>query len=1180
MKGNAEEIFNHAVELKDPAEQAKYLDEICAGDEKLRAEVEALLQWNQEAGSFLEAPHTDPNATLETSIVPEASGTVIGRYKLLEKIGEGGMATVYMAEQKHPIRRRVALKIIKLGMNTKQVIARFEAERQALAMMDHPNIAKVLDAGTTDTGRPYFVMELVRGLPITEFCDKNSLTTRERLDLFIFACQAVQHAHQRGIIHRDIKPSNILVTLHDGQPVCKVIDFGIAKAVNQQLTEKTVFTRFSQMIGTPEYMSPEQAEMSGLDIDTRTDVFSLGVLLYELLTSTTPFDSEYLLSKGYGEMQRIIREEEPIRPSTKISTLGEALTDVAKHRRTSPELLCKLIRTDLDWIVMKTMEKDRNRRYESVSELAADVQRHLDYEPVLAGRPSTVYRVQKFVKRNKTLCVSFVTVAAILIIAVIISSHQAWVAQQAKGVAEAERDRAQMAKMQALEEQDRAESNLYDSLLKEARAVRLARGTGYRNEVFEALERACELNVPQKKLADLRSEAIACMGDFAGLKPTSVMELPEGPGTPAIWRAVRHPKDPIAAFGLLDGTVILRDLRSARDIARFEYGDFCSSVCFASTGKALLSVHMARGDSLWDLRFEGAVAHLFVCAEDGTWIQSRSIPLPYAAYGMPLGSGFAVAVIDTPSSPARLVEPLTGKVFHEFGFHVDMNSIPVIEVSTDGRMMALSNVESTSSDMPILDVWDLVRGEHLKRLEPNLSMCTCLKFSIDRRYLAFLSTSGAYIYSTETWEVVGHIAEPFRQWADVAFLPQGNEFIFSLGSRFSLWDFETKEYLATFEQPLGGVARFSVSADGRSLMTYDGKRAWLYSLDTADEMLVLSGHTGGVPGIAFSPDGSHLASVSKDRKIRVWNSVTGDLAWEQGLRGLGQGISYSADGRYLLTTDYDRDCVCIWSTDTSELLGKVGSEEKDSIWKAELTGDNRYLVVAAAHLESDNGGLRIWRCSTDDSGALEMPFKPRHLKSFSGSVGDFALTPNGSRIAFVGYSAWDAPRELYQWDLSGIDAPRLLTEGVVGAAQIVDFARDGRRIVVVDTDRSVVSYDAQSGDRMASFATLKTEDTVKWDPILMHKLSPDGMKMAMASPSMFGVDLWDYENGTLLYSLPEQEGTTYYFAWSPDGRRLAVSWSNGDVHIWNLAEIERVLTELRLYPSIGDGTEGRTQDSK
>ena len=401
-----EEILHQAVKITDPGAQRAFLDRVCAEDETLRTDVESLLAAYWESGDFLDSPALDSAITLEAAGPSEVVGESIGRYKLLEKIGEGGMAVVYMAEQKRPMRRRVAVKLVKLGMDSKQVIARFEAERQALALMDHPNIAKVLDAGTTDTGRPYFVMELVKGISITEFCDQDSLDTRERLELFISVCQAVHHAHQKGIIHRDIKPSNIMVTLHDGEPVVKVIDFGIAKAMNQQLTEKTIFTRYAQMIGTPEYMSPEQAEMSGLDVDTRTDVFSLGVLLYELLTGTTPFDSDYLLSKGYGELQRIIREEEPVRPSTKISKLGETATGIAKHRRTSPELLSKLIRTDLDWIVMKTLEKKRNQRYESVSEFMADVRRHLNHEPVLAGRPSAIYRIRKFLRKHRTQAIA------------------------------------------------------------------------------------------------------------------------------------------------------------------------------------------------------------------------------------------------------------------------------------------------------------------------------------------------------------------------------------------------------------------------------------------------------------------------------------------------------------------------------------------------------------------------------------------------------------------------------------------------------------------------------------------------------------------------------------------------------------------------------------------------------
>ncbi len=354
----------------------------------------------------------------------EGPGSRIGPYRILQLIGEGGFGTVFLAQQEQPVQRRVAFKIIKLGMDTRQVVARFEQERQALAMMDHPNIARVFDAGTTATGRPYFVMELVKGVPITEYCDTARLSTRERLDLFISVCQAVQHAHLKGIVHRDLKPSNVLVTLHDERPVVKVIDFGIAKAMNQDLTEKTVFTEFRQFIGTPEYMSPEQAAMSGLDVDSRTDIYSLGVLLYELMSGSTPFSSEELRSAGMAEIARKIKEDEPPRPSTRVtratksgtgsvggggakpaSTTGgpksTSAEQIAKHRRTDIGTLRRQLAGDLDWIVMKAMEKDRSRRYETASAMSEDIRRFLANEPILARPPSTAYRLRKFARRNR-----------------------------------------------------------------------------------------------------------------------------------------------------------------------------------------------------------------------------------------------------------------------------------------------------------------------------------------------------------------------------------------------------------------------------------------------------------------------------------------------------------------------------------------------------------------------------------------------------------------------------------------------------------------------------------------------------------------------------------------------------------------------------------------------------------
>src|SRR5512135_1935124 len=364
------DLFANALELTDPQERERYLAQACGQDAKLRQMLEGLLSAHQEAGGFLKPTI----AVGEDKPIAEGPGTVIGRYKLLQEIGEGGFGVVFMAEQLEPVQRKVALKIIKPGMDTKEVIARFEAERQALALMDHPNIAKVLDAGATESGRPYFVMELVKGIKITDYCDQNDLSTEERLNLFIKVCHAVQHAHQKGIIHRDLKPSNVMITLHDGEPVPKVIDFGIAKATGHRLTEKTLFTRYEQMIGTPAYMSPEQAAMSGLDVDTRTDIYALGVLLYELLTGVTPFDKETLSKAALDEIRRMIREIEPAKPSTRLETMGEKLSEVAEHRHTEPGALSRLVRGELDWVVMKCLEKDRTRRYDTAKALADDLE--------------------------------------------------------------------------------------------------------------------------------------------------------------------------------------------------------------------------------------------------------------------------------------------------------------------------------------------------------------------------------------------------------------------------------------------------------------------------------------------------------------------------------------------------------------------------------------------------------------------------------------------------------------------------------------------------------------------------------------------------------------------------------------------------------------------------------------
>ena len=570
-----------------------------ATDSDVQAQADRLVGTSTE--SSLQAPDDPARTGVANTSPTEEPGGRIGQYKLLEKIGEGGFGVVYVAEQKEPVKRRVALKVIKLGMDTRQVVARFEVERQALALMDHANIAKIFDGGATASGRPYFVMELVRGVPITQYCDANHLPPFKRLGLFIQVCRAIQHAHQKGVIHRDIKPSNILVTLHDGVPVPKVIDFGIAKATQVDLTDKTVYTQFQHFIGTPAYMSPEQAEMSGLDIDTRSDVYSLGVLLYELLVGSTPLKPRDLLARGLDEMRRTIRVTEPIRPSTRLRGMAvEELTTAAQRRGADAPKLISLLRGDLDCIVMMCLEKDRTRRYDTANGLAMDIQRHLNNEPVVACAPSVGYRLQKSLRRNKLVFTAAAVVGLVLVAGVVVSSWQAIRATQAgrrevaaRLLADSEKERAEKEAHKAKASELVARQNSYasDMLLAER-----AREEGDLDLTLKLLNR----HRPAPGQTDLRGWEwrrlwSMCQSDEANTLVTNSVGLGDlviSPDGSLLSRA---------EWGPARTAVKIWEFPSGRLVAVPETNDAAGSVAFSPDAKLLAFGTRSHGLKLWDI---------------------------------------------------------------------------------------------------------------------------------------------------------------------------------------------------------------------------------------------------------------------------------------------------------------------------------------------------------------------------------------------------------------------------------------------------------------------------------------------------------------------------------------------------------------------------------------------------
>ncbi|MCX6924382.1 MAG: WD40 repeat domain-containing serine/threonine-protein kinase, partial [Verrucomicrobia bacterium] len=833
-------ILEQALALASSAERLAFVKGSCGADAALCARVLALLAAHETSGGFLV---DKPEVATVVLPVTEKPGDRIGRYKLREKIGEGGCGLVYVAEQEEPVRRRVALKVIKLGMDTREVVARFEAERQALALMDHPNIAKVLDAGATETGRPYFVMELVRGIRITDYCDQNQLSTQERLALLIQVCHAIQHAHQKGIIHRDIKPSNVLVTLHDGVPVPKVIDFGIAKAMEQKLTDKTVYTAFEQFIGTPAYTSPEQAEMSGLDIDTRSDIYALGVMLYELLTGKTPFDGKELVAAGLEEMRRTIREREPVRPSTRLRTMVNGdLSTTAQRRRTEAPRLIHLLRGDLDWIVMKCLEKDRTRRYETANGLAQDIERHLQHEPVVARPPSTTYRVQKFVRRNKVMVAAGSAVAVALLLGIVGSTWQAVRATHARRDEATARARADEAARVARNAEIVARVAETNALRRAYVASLLSACDALEHEQIAAARRSLD-NAPANLRGweywhlSSRLDLSLRIHERPGSDHTQVHVLPDG----------RSYYDVCA-----DPTNCIRrwDLDTGQLLAMIPMSHPCRRSWLVAGGKQLVALIVEKDRpkavEVWDL-------------EGRTRLSSQ--PVPAWVQVAPSGSQVAyewqgrVYLMDTKSGTTRaassaIINVAAALTFQECGS-------PPLCFQPDGRRLAVC---TAVGKIALLDTNSF---KIVCEFQAHNDSIMSMTFSADSRLLAVGGRNTICITDIATHPPAavttlrGHAG-----WVRaLCFSPDGSLLAsWSKDRTLRLWETRSGNPQGVFETD-GDDPRFL--PDGQTLIIGDTKAVRFLEVRSSDAW-VLRGHRGFVQPVLISADGATIYSGGWD----------------------------------------------------------------------------------------------------------------------------------------------------------------------------------------------------------------------------------------------------------------------------------------------------------------------------
>jgi eukaryotic-like serine/threonine-protein kinase len=1106
-----EEIFGHAIVLP-PAERASWLDIVCAGQPELRAEVDALLR-SHEAKGFMKG--VSRSAAMEAELArlkPEEAGETIGNYRLLEVIGQGGFGTVWIAEQLVPVRRQVALKILKLGMDTKEVLARFEQERQALAMMDHPNIAKLYDADATESGRPYFVMELVQGARITDYCDETRLHTSERLELFVQVCKAVEHAHQKGIIHRDLKPSNILVTLQDGLPVPKVIDFGVAKATQQRLSDITIHTELQQMIGTPPYMSPEQAEGSGLKVDTGTDVYALGVVLYELLTGRAPFVPATLRKASYEEIRRIILEEEPPMPSTALHTMApDALTAVAVCRQSEPTTLIRAVRGDLDWIVTKALEKERVRRYETANDFARDVERHLQSEPVIARPPSGLYRFGRLVRRNRFLVAATGAIAATLIAGLSASIWQATLASQAA--------------KDAIEAQNRAEASAKHEAEARAKAVAQEDAAAWMayaanmNLIQRAWDRN-EIGVVRELLN--RTKDYSQRGfEWYYWQKLCRQELRTIRGHESTITALTISSDGTKlASGDDEGVVIISDMESGQPISVLQ-----NKVSVMTGGRRVETSSKGRAgyDSVTALAFS------------------------------PDGRRIAVAKIRR----SMIYDLETNQGVHGRDSFTPIRSIVF---SPDGQRFA------TVTDRDAY-VWDARNGSLLRLLKGEPGKLWWLRFSQDQENIVVPPLDGEFLPHPDRWnrssrnpanEQATHSVE--RKTYRYRRSPDGQRILTQGAGGSDVWNVDTG--LSERTRYHGSIDTITTSPDGKRIVIGLRNTATVIDPSTGAELFALTGHSGLVTCVAYSPVGNRIVTGSVDREIKIWNGQRLSSPTIFPSKADPAISVFYPDNERILTTEVgsDRGGLKVWDVAARNVVfalkppvvdaSESSQIESPGVIRAAISPDGKLIATSTPRL-----GIAIWDAATGaelrrigsappDSFRHELAIPMVFASDSRLLTGGFYSTRIAELVKFAAPLAklWDVTtgRELTSFQRAG------------NGISTVAISHDSTRVLTGDVLGTVAIWDPSNGTKVSQFKGHS-------GPVYASAFFPKDDRFVTAGEDSI-CKIWKLSNSEPLATLKGHTKQVNAAIVDATGTRIVTGSDDGTIKVWDVASGSELLT--------------------